>query len=53
MRVEKACSRTGLVERSHTRALFLLSDIVVEALVMSLLDMKGSLSIGGERAAAS
>jgi hypothetical protein len=48
MGAERACSRTGLVERGHTGALFLLSEIVVEALMMSLLDMKVSLMIGGE-----
>ena len=48
MRVAMACSRTGLVERDHTGALFLLSEIFVEELVMGLLDMHGSLTIGRE-----
>jgi hypothetical protein len=35
-----ACSRTGLVEKGHTGALFLLSVIVEEALMVGLPDMK-------------
>ena len=38
--VATACSRTDLVVKGHTGALFLLSEIVEAALSLGLLDMK-------------
>ena len=40
MRLASACSSMGLVVKGHTGALFLLSVMVVAALLVDLLDMK-------------